>query len=270
MNRSASMTLLGTSSARRSPRMGCFCAQCAEARRHRSHRRLRSSVLLRGGRESLLIDPGPDHLLQMRSYRAARPDFRGLTGILLTHLHFDHVAGLTDVRHLRRPAATPIWAPVDHHGRLQAAFWPRVGRTGTRRRYVLHPLSPEEPVEIGPFTIRAYPTSHTTSHTTVAYRIEAGRRSVLYAPDIADLPREALRGVERALVDAAFWSRSARGHAPVTQTVRRCLAEGVEEVWLTHVGHLGMTREQLEADARRLGPVRVARDGGEIVWDSAA
>jgi phosphoribosyl 1,2-cyclic phosphate phosphodiesterase len=270
MSRSISLTFLGTSSARRSPRMGCFCPQCSEARRHRPLRRLRASVLLRGGRESLLIDPGPDHGLQMRGYREQRPEFRGLTGILLTHLHFDHVAGLFDTTHLRRPAATPIWAPDDQHGRLKAAFWPRIGKPGSRRRYVLHGMQPEEPVEIGPFTIRAYCTFHTSSHSTVAYRVEAGGKALLYAPDMADLPQTALRDVDRALVDAAFWSRSTKGHAPVTQTVKRCLAAGVREVWLTHVGHYGLTRDQLRARARRLGPVRVAEDGSEIVWNVPA
>jgi phosphoribosyl 1,2-cyclic phosphodiesterase len=219
-----------------------------------------------------LIDPGPDHLAQMRAYRATRPEFRGLTGIFVTHLHFDHVAGLHAVRDLRRPAATPLWAPDDHHGRLRAAFWPSVGKAGSasRRKYVLHPLRTEEPVEIGPFTIRAYSTSHTTSHTTVAYRIEAGRKALLYAPDLAHLPKDAMKGVDRAFVDTAFWSRPAKGHAPVTQTVRSCLAAGVEEVWLTHGGHQGVTRAELEAGAKRLGPVRVAHDGAEIVWDAAA
>jgi phosphoribosyl 1,2-cyclic phosphate phosphodiesterase len=225
---------------------------------------------LRGGREALLIDAGPDHQAQMRGYLDGRPDFRGLTGILLTHLHFDHVAGLFDVTHLRRPAATPLWAPDDHHARLRVAFWPRVGKPGSRRRYVLKPLRPGEPVGLGPLTIRAFPTSHTRSHTTVAFRVEAGGQALLYAPDLADLPAAAIRGVDRAIVDAAFWHETVRGHAPVTHSVRRCLTEGVKEVWLTHVGHHGLKRADFESSASRLGPVRVAGDGDEIVWGAAA
>lgn len=56
-------------------------------------KRLRSSVLLSWGTYNYVIDCGPDFRYQM-----LRADVRTLNGVLFTHEHADHVAGLDDLR----------------------------------------------------------------------------------------------------------------------------------------------------------------------------
>jgi phosphoribosyl 1,2-cyclic phosphate phosphodiesterase len=55
--------------------------------------RLRSSVLVEDGENSILIDTGPDFRQQM-----LRAGVEKLDAILYTHEHRDHIAGLDDVR----------------------------------------------------------------------------------------------------------------------------------------------------------------------------
>lgn len=56
-------------------------------------KRLRSSVLISWGNVNYLIDCGPDFRYQM-----LRAQVKSLAGILFSHEHSDHIAGLDDIR----------------------------------------------------------------------------------------------------------------------------------------------------------------------------
>lgn len=85
------MTFLGTGTSIGVPVIGCKCDVCrsTDAR----DKRLRTSALWEVGDKRILIDAGPDFRYQM--LRAGSPS---IDAILLTHLHYDHVGGLDDVR----------------------------------------------------------------------------------------------------------------------------------------------------------------------------
>jgi phosphoribosyl 1,2-cyclic phosphate phosphodiesterase len=95
------MTFLGTGTSQGVPVIACDCAACrsADAR----DKRLRSSVLLETDGKVLLIDAGPDFRQQL-----LREHVRQLDGILLTHEHKDHVAGLDDVRAFNHITGRPV------------------------------------------------------------------------------------------------------------------------------------------------------------------
>ena len=71
--------------------IGCSCSVCCSADPHDN--RLRSSIWVRSDQTSLVVDAGPDFRTQM-----LRAQVDALDGILLTHAHKDHIAGLDDVR----------------------------------------------------------------------------------------------------------------------------------------------------------------------------
>jgi phosphoribosyl 1,2-cyclic phosphate phosphodiesterase len=87
------ITFLGTGTSTGVPRIGCDCPVCTS--QNSRNRRLRSSVLLTENNEHILIDCGPDFREQMLREKA-----KSIKAILLTHEHYDHVAGLDDVRPL--------------------------------------------------------------------------------------------------------------------------------------------------------------------------
>lgn len=82
---------LGTGSSLGVPMIGCECATCRSP--HPKNHRLRPSGLVHVGNKKLLIDAGPDFRTQ-----ALRMALNRLDGLLLTHAHQDHVAGLDDLR----------------------------------------------------------------------------------------------------------------------------------------------------------------------------
>lgn len=85
------ITFLGTGTSTGVPMIGCTCAVCTSA--DRRDRRLRSSILVQSPTTSVVVDTGPDFRFQM-----LRANVKHLDGILLTHPHKDHIAGMDDIR----------------------------------------------------------------------------------------------------------------------------------------------------------------------------
>ncbi len=87
----AHLRLTGTATSQGVPVIGCHCAACSST--DPRDRRYRTSAVLYAGEARLAIDAGPDFRSQMLRAQVDRLD-----GILLTHEHNDHTAGIDDVR----------------------------------------------------------------------------------------------------------------------------------------------------------------------------
>ncbi len=82
---------LGTAASAGVPVIGCKCSVCSSSSPY--DRRLRPSGLLKIGDLSFLIDVGPDFREQALKY-----GIDSLSGLLLTHTHYDHIAGIDELR----------------------------------------------------------------------------------------------------------------------------------------------------------------------------
>lgn len=85
------ITMLGTGTSQGVPVIACDCDVCTST--DLRDNRLRCSVLISIGTENYCIDSGPDFRQQM-----LREKVKTLSGIIFTHEHKDHIAGLDDVR----------------------------------------------------------------------------------------------------------------------------------------------------------------------------
>lgn len=85
------VTLLGTGTSCGVPMIGCTCEVCTS--NDPRDKRLRCSALIETEHTRVLIDCGPDFRQQI-----LQQPFRKIDGILLTHIHYDHVGGLDDLR----------------------------------------------------------------------------------------------------------------------------------------------------------------------------
>lgn len=96
---------LGTGTSTGVPMLLCPCPVCRSA--DPRDKRLRASAVVRYKGANLLIDCGPDFRTQMLRASDTRLD-----AVLLTHFHFDHVAGLDDLRTYcyRHEDAFPLYA----------------------------------------------------------------------------------------------------------------------------------------------------------------
>jgi phosphoribosyl 1,2-cyclic phosphate phosphodiesterase len=85
------ITILGSGTSQGVPVIACNCAVCLSS--DTKDKRLRASILIKIDGDNFVVDAGPDFRMQL-----LRENVQQLSGILFTHEHKDHIAGLDDVR----------------------------------------------------------------------------------------------------------------------------------------------------------------------------
>ncbi len=82
---------LGTSGSMGVPVLGCSCSVCLSSSKY--NKRRRSAAILSIADRNILIDAGPDIRQQLLDF-----NLKNLSGAIVTHSHFDHIAGLDDLK----------------------------------------------------------------------------------------------------------------------------------------------------------------------------
>jgi phosphoribosyl 1,2-cyclic phosphate phosphodiesterase len=103
------VTFLGTGTSHGVPMIGCSCPTCLSADPH--DKRTNASLLITCRGRNILLDCGRDFRQQALRERLTRVDY-----VLLTHTHFDHVAGIDDLRVFNRTRgeAIPLFGRKEH------------------------------------------------------------------------------------------------------------------------------------------------------------
>ncbi|MEO9892865.1 MBL fold metallo-hydrolase [Aurantibacter sp.] len=116
MKDSLKITFLGTGTSQGIPVIGSKHPVCLS--NNSKDKRLRTSVLLSWDEHNYVIDCGPDFRQQM-----LRHNVENLDGILFTHEHSDHTAGLDDIRpYFFKQGDIPIYANQDVINSLKRRF----------------------------------------------------------------------------------------------------------------------------------------------------
>ena len=275
------------------PHAGCARPCCETARRDPSRRALVASLGLidREAGRVFLVDATPNFPEQVEALNraAGRPAASLPDGILLTHAHVGHYAGLI---HLGREVAgadrVPVWCTPSMAEFLRSnGPWSLLVSAG---HVELRETPPSTTVELTP-RVRAtpIPVPHRREFSDcVAWRIEGPGRALLYLPDIdgwAELPggRPGIRrGVDVALLDGTFFDPAAELrrtdasgilHPPIPDTLRRLAALARRpEVRFTHLNHTNPANVPGSAERRRVEAEgeRVARPGERFALAAGA
>lgn len=247
---------LGTGTSMGVPVIGCNCPICTSS--DPRHHRLRTSALVRSHGLTIVIDVGPDFRLQALAAGLCRID-----AVLLTHAHFDHVAGLDDLRPFcLRQGTVPIYGSpqtlADVRRRFAYAF-DESSSGSSRPAITLHPV--EAPFQLGALTIVPIAIPHGT-WTITAYRIGP----LGYVTDASAVPPDAvatLRGVQ-VLVLNALRVEPHPTHLSIAEAAEVAAAVGAPRTFLVHMTHTVDYR----ADYGLPPEVTFAYDGLEVEIES--
>ena len=242
---------IGTGTSTGVPQIRCQCPVCQSTDPH--DKRLRCSAIVRYKGKRLLIDCGPDFRQQMLT--ASNND---LDALLVTHIHYDHVGGIDDLRAYCANGDFPIYARQDViddlHARLPYCFAEHL-YMGVPRLAVM-PIKENVSFNIGDVEILPLPVMH-YKLPILGYRIGP----LAYITDcktMDDSVVERLQGVPLLVINA-LRKREHLSHMSLDETL--ALIERIKpgRAILIHMSHdMGL---HAEVNARLPELVELAYDG---------
>jgi len=233
------------------PHTGCDCVNCSRVWANPALRQFAACLVLvdHANRQSWLIDATPDFREQLHALHNLAPDYP-LAGILLTHAHIGHYAGLMHLgREVMGTRDVPVYAtPLMADFLRDNAPWSQLVAL---RNIELRQLTPGKETSLGPnLHITPLPVPHRNEFAdTVAFVVRGPARQLFYCPDIdswdeweCDL-QSFVAKMDIALLDATFFSIKELGrdmseipHPLASDTAERLA--GVDcDVRLIHLNH---------------------------------
>ena len=241
------------------PLIGCKCAVCTSP--NPRNRRLRSSILLRTGAATLLIDTSPDLRQQ-----ALRYDISAIDAVIYTHEHLDHTAGFDDLRAFcwRRQERLPLYAGSGCLAQLRRMYAWAFDESNTYQGYVRPDAHNHGglPFCVGDIEVTPVRVVH-ASVETYGYVFRSGGKSFGYIPDVKIIPDEEkskLRGLDALAMDG-LCPPEHRTHLSIDENIALMQELAPARGYVTHSGH----KVEYEALAAYLPPfMQPAYDGLEI------
>ena len=226
---------LGTGASLGVPVIGCKCSVCSSDHPH--NRRLRPSALIEMGSQTFLIDAGPDFRQQALIHKIEHLD-----GILFTHAHYDHTAGIDDLRPIYFPRKDPLPVLLSKETenelllRFRYIFMSQKGNKETFvERIKLQTLQNLDGEEFFEGIRIQYITFFQGSMQVNGYRIG----NFAYISDIRNYEEKIfdhLQGVTHLVVSALRFTPTPL-HFSIDEAIAFAKRVGAQHVWLTHLSH---------------------------------
>jgi phosphoribosyl 1,2-cyclic phosphate phosphodiesterase len=204
----------------------------------------------------LLLDCGPDFRQQM-----LRIPFARLDAVLLTHEHYDHVAGIDDLRPYSVFGDVHIYADsltvTDLKQRIPYCFvehkYPGVPQLH------LHVLQPHDSFDIGPFHILPLKVMHGRL-PILGYRIN----NMAYITDMKSIPEEELSYLEGLdfLIINGLRHEPHNTHQTIEEAALFAEKIGAKQARIIHLSHHAHRHEVVNRTLP--GNIQVGYDGEEV------
>ncbi len=236
--------------------IACDCDVCTST--DPRDKRLRTSVMVSDNGHNVVVDTGPDFRQQM-----LREGVRNLDGVVFTHPHKDHIAGMDDIRsfNFRQRKDMDIYANELTTKALQREFYyvfETVKYPGVPA-VELHSINEDTPFEVAGIPFQPLPVLH-YKMPVLGFRIG----DLAYITDANFLPEktwERLKGV-RILILNALRRKKHLSHFTLDEALEIVAKLKPESAYFTHISHLMGSHAETTKD---LPPhVHIAYDGLQL------
>jgi ribonuclease BN (tRNA processing enzyme) len=241
-----------------------------------------SSYLVESDDTSIVLDMGPGTLQQLR----AHVDYRELDGIVISHLHADHIADLVALRFTLSynpiPASAPIPLYLPPEGiatlrRIAQAFeTPESGLEWFSSVLDIQEYDPDGSVEIGDLTCTFHPTVHFVPCWAIRVHPKDNSGDLFYTADTGPSADLVPFGTGARVVLAESAERGGRdmpyeqrGHLLPREAAKIATDVGAKTLVMTHIWEELDTDEVMGAAGHDYhGTLLRAVPGLEVRWRS--
>lgn len=253
---------LGTGGSMGIPVIGCHCPVCSSE--SPCNQRLRPSGLLTIGNKKLLIDCGPDFRIQ-----ALRHHLDTLDGIIITHAHHDHIAGIDELRvySMHRKVSLPCLLSKETADDLKIRYH-YIFQEKALPNKLLPQMSLQVLDKTHGQTVFQGIKIHYMSYHQAGMQVNGFRfGNFAYVSDIRHYQERIfkdLHGIETLVLSALRYTQS-DFHFSIDEAITFANRVGAKHTWLTHIAH------ELEHEATNAylpHNIRMAYDGLELTFQA--
>ncbi len=245
---------LGTGGSLGIPVIGCKCPICQSDKTE--NRRMRSSALLKVGKKNFLIDAGPDFHAQALKY-----NIEELEGVMLTHTHYDHIAGIDELRifYFKEKKPVPVLVSKETLDELKVRYHYIMPENSKEKRFHFEEL--EE--DFGEVTFKGL-KFELVSYFQGGMKVNGYRFGKLaYLTDVQAYSQEViacLEGVETLVLSALRWT-SSPVHFNIDDALEFASRVGAKQTYFTHIAH---DLDHFETNKKLPEGIALAYDGLEL------
>lgn len=250
------LTFLGTGTSQGIPVIACDCEVCQSNNPYDD--RTRTSVMVENDGQVVVVDTGPDFRTQMLREKVKRLD-----GVVFTHPHKDHIAGMDDIRafNFRQKKDMDVYANTltaialkrEYHYVFAEDKYPGVPQVN------LHHIEAYQPFQVGGMEWLPIPVLH-YKMPVLGFRIG----DMAYITDANFISEEALDQLKglKVLVLNALRIKKHLSHFNLEEAIAMVERLQPERAYFTHLSHYMGTHE----DASKLLPpgIEIAYDGLQV------
>lgn len=244
-----SLLITGSGGSLGTPVVGCSCDVCHST--NVKNHRFRSSALLKYKGKQILIDPGPDCRMQ-----CLRAEITHLDGIILTHVHNDHSAGMDDLRvfsyHQHQPL--PFLVLQETHEDLKPRF------SYVFDKFAFQILREDE----GETIFEGIPIQYFTYQQASAKVLGFRSDGFAYVTDIKHYNESTikrLKGVKVLILSALREAPVSPVHLSIDDAITFAQKVDAERTYFIHLAH---EVDHDEVNAKLPAGIQLAYDGLEI------
>lgn len=225
------LLFLGSGGSMGIPVIGCNCSVCTSSQE--KDKRLRPSILITHGNKRYLVDIGPDYRTQ-----ALKFGIDTLDGLLMTHTHYDHIAGLDELRiyTFRQKKPIPCLLSRETYEELKVRyhyFLPKGVVHDTKLQFSFleedQGTTLFEGLELGYF-----------SYIQVGMKVNGFRfNNCAYVTDIMEYDPsifDSLKGLDTLILSGRRWEKSI-AHLSIGEGIAFAKKAGAKTTYFTHISH---------------------------------